>query len=343
MFPIPVKTRRVSLLALCGVLGITVLVLLRIPKSAPQIHVPHPVVDLGTITFDVDQDHTIAFEIANRGGRELIIDRLKAGCPCLEPDLPRSRLLPGQRTTLTLKISPPNHAGPWQEQIVLTSNDPDHPLTRLTMKGFVELKAQAVPALLHVNDLGKHGPEYADLTVYGPTNDSSFAITGACAQSDAVEVHDIRRVQDADANGRAAWELRLLVKPRGQEFWKDTIMVSTNDDVAQRIDVPLNVSEFQPLEVSPRIVAFGKKAGEVPQCTVEIKSRETGYALACQRIEAPEWVDVTEVREGCGPQTVRLQIRPGKLLSPGILRGEIRVWLTGIDPMIRIPLMFLRE
>ncbi len=313
----------------------------------PRLSIQRPVINLGVIDSLPTQDKKIKFEIFNKGNGQLIINRIKASCPCLEPSLDRSNLASGEKANLTMTVSPPLKPGKWQDTVLLFSNDPHNKVTKLTIEAFIEFSCNVTPASLFINDLDKDNAQKVDLTILGPTNDLSFKVLNASSSnSDAIDLSEIYETGIVKQNKRKAWKVRLFVKSRGLRYWKDKISISTTDKKMPSLEVPLTVRESQDIIVKPHMISLTKSRNDnQSSCIIEITRTNKEYMLECVKVDAPEWINVQKIEKEVGSlDKLCFRVNADKSLNTGLHQGEIRISLKGHLLPIKIPvLLFCRD
>lgn len=109
-----------------------------------NIHAPPTLVvdaterDLGTVKMD-DEVHT-RFYLTNTGGRELRIYGVEASCGCTVATPKQDVLQPGDSTPLDVTLDTSAKLGSIVKTIDITTNDPAHPVTTLTLRGEAEFR-----------------------------------------------------------------------------------------------------------------------------------------------------------------------------------------------------------
>lgn len=102
--------------------------------QAPNLSLTKTEIDLGNVV-----EGTMAkaeFEIKNTGKSDLITRKLSAACTCIEAKS-SGTIAPGETGTVTLIFNTRGRVGEFEKDAVLITNDPDHPVTTLNIKGMV--------------------------------------------------------------------------------------------------------------------------------------------------------------------------------------------------------------
>jgi hypothetical protein len=306
----------------------------------PEIAVPEPVIDLGVLDHGQAQTKA-AFEIINKGKLPLLITGITASCPCLEPELNRSELPGGETATLTITVSPPSRAGKWQDRLLVFSNDPDHPVTVLTVTALIKFGWTVVPDRVYVSDVSEDRPQEVELTILGPTNDSLFRVLDISSGTHSVDLCDIHDSGQVTENNRKIWKAGLVVRSRGLQSWKDQLMITTTDASVPSIGLPVSVQEFKEIAVVPTMVSLSRAADAGPtSAIVQILSNRPSLFLECARLRTPEWITVRQIPGEQGvANRIEFEVRLAEPFNTGMSRGEIKVFLRNRAQPINIPVV----
>ena len=102
----------------------------------PQISLSEEEWNFGRLREDEKSEHI--FIIRNTGGKELIIDRVRAACGCTATMLSDDHILPGKSAELKTTFNPRGYDGNVKKSIYIESNDPENPRVRLDIIADVE-------------------------------------------------------------------------------------------------------------------------------------------------------------------------------------------------------------
>lgn len=135
-------------------------------QGAPVLQVSEPVWNVGQIVAGVEQNRSLIVE--NVGDEPLTIEQVEQCCGFFG-SLEKSRLLPGERTSLRLRLKPVKMIGDLLAEIFLVSNDPRQPRFPVTAVGSV------LPTRHALGELVQKGV-FLDLGVMLPGEPASFSI-----------------------------------------------------------------------------------------------------------------------------------------------------------------------
>lgn len=102
-----------------------------------------PIIEIYNDTFNFNNTNRnkkipVSFIIKNTGERNLIIRKVETDCSCINSNLQQRIVYPGQTTTLNATFVSMGHTGLQYRTIRLFTNDPEHPMIKLTIKGYIE-------------------------------------------------------------------------------------------------------------------------------------------------------------------------------------------------------------
>jgi hypothetical protein len=294
----------IVLVVLGGSVGLLILALRR--PAGPRIHIDRPVIHVGQID-EQSKPRQFRFRITNQGNARLEIPRVLAGCPCLNVKLACASLLPGEEAFLTGEIPFSRRPGDLNERILVYSNDPDSPVTQLSVRAYVTLKCMAVPDAIVVNALKRNEPRETVVDVFGPSNDSTFRVTGASTHGNAIETLRISELALMPETGRRRWRVELRIGATSADTWEDVIAIATTNTRTPVLEVPVTVNQVPAFRVIPRIVSLALDPG-VKQAGAHVDIVPTGKitSLRIAQITNPDWVMVTS--DSVADRNVHLRI-----------------------------------
>jgi hypothetical protein len=77
------------------------------------------------------------FRLRNLGDETLVIERISRSCRCTEAVAEEHELLPGGSTPLRVELDTRDSSGSIEEQVLLSSNDPETPLLKILLRATV--------------------------------------------------------------------------------------------------------------------------------------------------------------------------------------------------------------
>jgi len=109
----------------------------------PRILVSEEEWDFGKVIQGEKPTHI--FIVKNEGEGDLIIERLKESCACIEVSISTTRLQPGESAELKVTYDTTDYAGKDEKHIHIYSNDPQVPEKRINL--YVETEVFQIPNL----------------------------------------------------------------------------------------------------------------------------------------------------------------------------------------------------
>jgi hypothetical protein len=204
--------------------------------AAPVLQVDEPVWNVGQVVSGVEQTRTLLVE--NAGDEPLVIEQVEQCCG-FRGTVEKSRLMPGEKASLQLRLRPVQMVGDLRAEIFLVSNDPRQPRFAVLALGSVLPKRHALGELA--------APEaFLDLGVALPGEAVPFTIRVKSVGNEPLQIVRIEK-------GKNVLEAasRLMIPP-GEEgslqfrFVGDrsgpideSVMVVTNDALERTLLVRL--------------------------------------------------------------------------------------------------------
>jgi hypothetical protein len=106
--------------------------------------------------------------IANRGGRDLVIDKIKSDCGCIGPitSLFQKAIAPGKRGKVCLRIPQRIEEGEYKNTVCIYSNDPNQPLYLIRIVGRHRLPISVSSYFCDFGDIVKGDTKRGSLRVH---------------------------------------------------------------------------------------------------------------------------------------------------------------------------------
>lgn len=175
-------------------------------NAAPKIEFENECIDLGKIASG--NPITATFKSANAGDAELEITAVRPGCGCTKAETSKSKIAPGESSTITIVFNSSGYSGAVSKSISVATNDPARPNLAISFKTEVVPLAKLKPERLNFGSIKVNESRTHLLLVY-PGDPQSFAITGAEPQESRVSVLGFKKIS-ADAGDY--WEVKVQVK-----------------------------------------------------------------------------------------------------------------------------------
>ena len=135
------KMRLPVILAVCLLLPV-------VDVQAQTLTMDEPTFDFGEIN-----DINLVFKtvtLTNTGDAELEIMRVKGTCGCTTGKLEKTRLEPGESTSLTIQFLPGTYDGLVSKAVKIASNDPDSKISTITFTATVSPFLRVTPKIIEL-------------------------------------------------------------------------------------------------------------------------------------------------------------------------------------------------
>ena len=110
---------------------------------SPQITISEEEWDFGLVKPEEKPTHV--FTIRNEGNEDLIIERVRVSCGCVQTSISTNRILPGKSAELKVIFDTMGYEGKLEKLIYIKSNDPEEPEKKIKVK--VDIEHQFKPKI----------------------------------------------------------------------------------------------------------------------------------------------------------------------------------------------------
>ena len=118
------------------------------PLLQPRLLVSEEEWDFGKVIQGEKPTHI--FIVKNGGEGDLIIERLKESCACIELSISTTRLQPGESAELKVTYDTTDYTGKDEKHLHIYSNDPRVSDKRINL--YVEIEAFQIPQIPYLKD-----------------------------------------------------------------------------------------------------------------------------------------------------------------------------------------------
>ncbi|HTW86904.1 MAG TPA: DUF1573 domain-containing protein [Candidatus Binataceae bacterium] len=218
------------------------------PKGPhPKLELVDPTYDFGTVLNGPPVSHV--FKLTNAGQGKLIIGEVLPSCGCTAAKPSRTELGPGESSEIAVTLATSALSGHSAHTVMIATNDPNHPMTTLTMVGDVRLQVTATPSDVDFGKVARGQTPMREVTLTA-LKQPGFEIEKISNSNPNLK---IERAASATANGGVMLKISLAGSMPVGPF-VDTVDVATN-----RVPVKIGVygSVTGPIRVDPPQVSFG--------------------------------------------------------------------------------------
>lgn len=310
--------------------------------AAPQLVIPKPVFDFGTIE---NKPVDVVFTLQNAGDAPLEITNIRPTCGCTVPDVKAITVAPGKSETLKASLELPKHVGEVHKAINITTNDPANPYVELKITGSLFPFIYPEPTAVSFQKLDATRPAEAAVKVRSMDASAPFAILEAAVvegpKEQPSEFFTVSYEAAADGNG---YDVKVSAQPPLPErFIPTKVVLKTDSARAAKVEIPISAMVIGPIKVSPaKIMLPQPRAGQAPitrtilvqpglvesfqildvstnapDVTFDVQFKENfGYTIAAKNIALSTELDGKEVvikTDAPGREEVRI---PFEIIAP---------------------------
>ncbi|MFA6135151.1 MAG: DUF1573 domain-containing protein [Phycisphaerae bacterium] len=206
----------------------------------PSITFSHATWDFGRVDEASVQKHQ--FKFTNTGHRDLVITSVKADCGCTTAAMPRNVLHPGEEGVLDVTFDVRGRGGESHSTIRVASNDPQNPVTRLSLSATVMQLVEMGKPVVEFGEVGLGQIASEQVAVKGRSK--TFAITKAESTSPYVHVAIVDRGHDI-VDGAYAREgsIRVMVDSNAPVGRVSSIIhIGVTDETLNSLRLPVTAS-----------------------------------------------------------------------------------------------------
>lgn len=221
------------------------------PRTAPsgpqpKLELIEPTYDFGTVLNGSPVSHV--FKLRNAGQGKLIIGQVMPSCGCTAAKPTKTELAPGESSEIRVTLSTSALSGHSDHTVMIATNDPDHPMTTLTMVGDVRMQVTATPADIDFGRVAHGQAEVREVTLTA-LKQPGFEVEKIANSNPNIKVE---RTASAADHGVGLKISLAGTMPVGA--FVDTVDIATNR-------VPVKVAVYGtvtgPISVDPPQVSFG--------------------------------------------------------------------------------------
>jgi hypothetical protein len=199
------------------------------------------------------------FAFKNEGNGKLVITSLKGSCGCTVPDLEKKEYEPGEGNVVTVRYDPHGKSGPQHQTVTIMSNDPEHPTMQLQISAEVKPLVAMEPRLVNFGANVQKGQGAQQIVkITGRTAD--FAASNPTVNNPDrydIKVLDTKEVVvDGEKLRQTTIEVNLK-KNAPVGTIQDNLMVRTNDERMNLVNVPIAGNIEGELDLMPPRLALG--------------------------------------------------------------------------------------
>lgn len=320
--------------------------------NPPVLVVAEGDIDFGTIAAGLKVTRSVA--VSNMGKSTLQIDNVRSGCGCTEVFLEQSRVVAGESTVLHITVTGREVASDDAVNLVLFSNDPVSPATRLKVRFGSVSDVIVSPAQIDFGNVSRSDlPARAECRIC-VRNGSMTALAidnPAVTASDPFLTAKVAESPEASAGRTFVVTVEIPEEIPSGEIYSKVSIADQRSTAALQLDVVGNVKGA--FYAVPVMLDLGKLSPEsnpvVEKVLLKQRAGEESQSVVIQKAELSDslapFMEVTPFMES-RQQGVSLKLSPGKycgVWSDREVCGYVRIWCEvagkhGVQEWVNVPL-----
>ena len=219
--------------------------------QAPKIEIDEMLHDMGEVFQRDTYKH--GFSVKNTGDADLVIEKVKPSCGCTVAEYDEV-IAPGKVGMVYLEVIDEKiTAGAFNSKASIHSNDPDHPMVTVAVKGVVRYHVEVNPGE-KVYLRGMYGePVMRELTIHSPEKQDNFEITGLRSNIDDKITYAAEPAGEPGVYTIKVWKNPKMAKAN---TWGALTIASNSEHSPERV-VQVNVNTRGSIIAQPATINFG--------------------------------------------------------------------------------------
>jgi hypothetical protein len=203
-----------------------------VAAAAPRISAEHPVFDFGTVRQGRKIDHS--FVIRNRGDAPLVIEKTRTSCGCTVANVTTRSIAPGGSSEIKITFDSGNFAGKIEKTVSIDANDPNSPVTTLTIKGIVTEELVVMPKQLNFGSI-KVGASRSVTVNIENRGDRPVRLSGITSSTPQITIKGKQGV--LEPGGKLS--LSVTASPRDDDrYLSGNIIIATDSKTKPTLVIP---------------------------------------------------------------------------------------------------------
>ncbi len=305
--------------------------------GVPRIVVKAPAYDAG-IVFDDTRVISHAFEVANNGTADLVIEKIKTDCSCTTVvNDEKMRIKPGESLPVTIRFNVSGRFGKLTERkTALITNDPEKPLTTLTINAERRREFTVSPPQILLGAVPLGMEKILFVRIEPGAENQRLEIDKARTSSPFLDVSQVRLESKTTAAFAFLLKVHLLpTAPPG--LMAEAIRIPAAGASVKTLEIPVKGEIVGPITISLSQLQFGiVRQGNV-DATKRITLRsETPFKITRTSARG-DWLKVAA--QEIGPKEHSLVVTVVSAIAPkGKLEGVVTIETDDLRmPKIELP------
>lgn len=298
----------------------------------PVIFFENPNFDFGKIYTGEKVDHIFKFE--NRGKSVLKVNKVKTSCGCTAAILTNDSVPPGKTGEIKANFRSGNYRGKVTKSVTVFSNDPNSPITKLTISGEIIQEIFADPRNIDFGPVYLGQNQEKTVTVKSQTG-ASFKIEKTTSSNKFVNSSLTK-----DNNGEYALKVTLNEGLKMGRF-SGSIQLKTDNKKQPKIKIPFFGEIIGDITTYPKRIYYGtvKKGEELTQ-KIFVKINNNNAKILSTKI-SPDFLSTKTIErlEENNPHYL-IEVTLTKDADIGKLDGILELHTNSkLQPVMKIPII----
>ncbi len=297
--------------------------------QSPIILFETPDFNFGKIYKGQKAEHIFKFK--NQGNTDLQISKVKSSCGCTAAILTNKTIPPGETGEIKTTFNSGSYNGKVTKSITVNSNDPDNPITRLTISGEVSELISITPARVNFGSIYIGSKIDKVITV---TSDTSFNINKLTASKPFLNA-SIKEKKDSE------YTINVSSKDN-QEIgrFSGAVFLETDNKEQPRVTIPVFGEITGDITAYPKKLYYGKiKKGEERTQKVFVKLNKENIKISEIKV-TPDYLSarIVENYKGNNAQFL-IEVKLLNNTAIGKLKGLLEINTNSkVQPVIKVPI-----
>ena len=224
------------------------------------------------------------YKFHNEGKADLKIDKVKTSCGCTAALLSAKVIPPGKEGEIKTTFTFGRRQGKQTKHIYVSSNDPDEPNEKLTLKGVIVPVVSVEPNNIYFRDPQKERKKKVTIS---QTLDEELKLGEITTHRNLV---DTKLEEATGEGGKKLYTLEVSIKPDMEPgHYSDSVTIATNYKDKPKINIPIRFNIRGDIEAIPSRVNLGAltPGQEVTRKLRIINRKKTPFAIEKFDIDNP--------------------------------------------------------
>ncbi len=328
-----------------GLLTLAMTMILVVPQARAQvISVTPTTIDFGTMNQMESRDTSV--RVTNEGAGLLIIREVEADCGCTVPVLAKKQLAPGESTVIEINFNSKKFHGKIMKMVHIYSNDPDYPVTDITLLADVFAPLLVDPPTQRVGfPRSMAGQTFSKQVTFTSSKDAPLEITATRSRSGHFEV---KTTNNYEGDPHKAMLEVILPRDMAPGRLRDNVRVHTNIEEMPTVDIEVASWVVQQLLVSQEQINFRYRQAFESKVRVSPFDPDLEWKVTGAEIDLPE---ITVTVNNTIPNREALVMLSGAPISKddpraiknnGRIKGTLKIFTDVKDlPPLEVPVTYM--